>query len=517
MLTAWILAAFVLGGLAWRLGLPPLVGFLASGFVFGALGAESNELLDVLAEAGVLLLLFAVGLKLRFRTLMRTEVWGSATAHMLVVGTMAFIAVILISDFGNGIALMAAVALSFSSTVLAAKVLESNYELRSVHGRIAIGILIVQDIVAVAVLALIAGGTPSPWAIGLLALPLLRPVFYWLLDSVGHDELLVLLGAVLAIVVGGAGFELLHLSAELGALLMGVMLAGHRRAQELSTALWGLKEFFLVGFFLSIGLSGTPTLDTLVTAGWLLLFIPVKAVILCVLLISLGLRARTSFLTGLSLATYSEFGLIIASVAVENGMLDAQWLVVAAVLVAASFVLAAPLNKFAHELYARIGSSLERLERAQRHYDDEPVSLGASTLLIVGMGRVGCGAYDYFQQTGEHVVGVDTDLGKLESSRAAGRRVVYADAEDPAFWQQLSLERIRMVMFAVPDVHAKCYATRVLRSQGYKGVISATYVYPEDRQPILDAGVDVTYNYYTEAGVGFARDAEEVLAQSSNQ
>ena len=104
------------------------------------------------------------------------------------------------------------------------------------HGRVAIGILIVQDLVAVGLLALLAAGTPSPAALIVLALPFLRPVVTWLLDHIGHGELLVLLGMAAAIAVGGAGFEHLGLSPELGALLIGTLFAGHARAQELSNA-----------------------------------------------------------------------------------------------------------------------------------------------------------------------------------------------------------------------------------------------------------------------------------------
>jgi hypothetical protein len=298
---------------------------------------------------------------------------------------------------------------------------------------------------------------------------------------------------------------------------MGIMLADHNRAQELSNALFGLKEFFLVGFFLNIGLSSSPTLEMVASAGWLLLFIPVKAGVLCALLLALGLRARTSFLTSLSLATYSEFGLIVTSVAVDNGILSADWLMVAAVLVGASFVIAAPLNKFPHEIFKKIGGFLERLERDKENYDDEPASLGTSKYLIVGMGRVGIGAYDHFQQQGEHVAGVDADLAKEEKWRASGRRVVYADAEDTEFWEQLNLEHIRLIMLALPDVHGKCLAASALRKRGYDGVISATYLYPEDQQTLLDAGCDATYNYFREVGVGFARDTAEVLAAANGE
>jgi hypothetical protein len=353
--------------------------------------------------------------------------------------------------------------------------------------------------------------TPSPYAFVLLLVPLARPVLYWLLDFVGHGELLVLFGAAAAIVMGGAGFELLGLSSELGALVLGVLLANHRRAEELSNALWGLKEFLLVAFFLTIGLSGVPTLVTVERAAWLMVFLPLKAVLLFALLVAFGLRARTSFLTTLSLATYSEFAIIVAGAAVGGGLLEPDWLIAVALAVAVSFAVAAPLNAHAHVLYGVMQRFLDRWETEARHPDDEPVSFGSAEILIVGMGRLGTGAYDYFHEHGAHVVGTDSDPGKLERHLKAGRRVVYADAEDVGFWQSLSLDRLRAIMLAFPDLGAKRIAGRELRRRGYTGLLSATHVFPEEREPILEAGVDVTYNYFTEAGVGFARDTAEAL------
>src|SRR6185436_16658497 len=136
-----------------------------------------------------------------------------------------------------------------------------------------------------------------------------------------HGELLVLFGAGLAF-GGGELFAHVGLSAELGALLLGTMLADHRRAQELTNVLWGLKELFLVGFFLNIGLSAPPTWEALGTALWLLVFLPLQGVLFFLLLIASGLRARTSFLTAVSLTTYSEFALIVADVVVANHFVD---------------------------------------------------------------------------------------------------------------------------------------------------------------------------------------------------
>ena len=510
MLAVWIGGALLLGLAAWRVGLPPLVGFLAAGFAFGALGMERSPLLADLAHAGVLLLLFAVGQKLRIKTLLRHEVWGTATAHLLVTGLAGAAAIHWVAGLSWGLAVVMAVALGFSSTVLAAKVLESARELRAVHGRVAIGILIVQDLVAVALLAVVSIETPSPYALLLVLLPLLRPVLGRVLDYCGHGELLVLLGAVLAL-GGGELFAQLGLSSELGALLLGALLAEHRRAQELNNVLWSLKELFLVGFFLNIGFSGPPTWHALSDALWLLLFLPLQGIIFFVLLIASGLRARTSFLTAVSLTTYSEFALIVADVAFNNGLLSEQWLVVAALTVAASFVAAAPLNAFAHDLYRRLGPWLERFERDKRHPDDEPISLGKAEILIVGMGRVGSGAYDYLRGQHENIVGIDSDPAKIESNIREGRRVAYADAEDPSFWQLLNIDRLRAIMLAVPDIEAKLTAARMLRARGYKGLLSATHVYPEEYAPIIAAGFDSSYNYFTEAGVGFARHTYDSL------
>ncbi len=360
MEAVWISFAFALGFLVRPLGLPPLIGYLVAGFVLSAFGVSGGEMLAKLAHAGVLLLLFTVGLKLRWKSLVRPEVWGGALFHMVLVAVLIGPVLHWVLGMRVETATLITLAVSFSSTVVAAKVLEEKKELRAFHGRVAIGVLVVQDIVAVALLAGAGGHVPSPWALTVLALPLLRKVFWNIMERCGHGELLLLYGLVLAIAVGGAGFEIVGLSPELGALVMGAVIASHRRSTEMSNALWGLKEVFLIGFFLQIGMAGVPSLDTLGLAVLLALLLPVKAVLFFLILTLFRLRARTAFLAGLSLATYSEFGLIVANLAVKNGLLDAEWLVMLAVAVALSFAIAAPLNRYAHNLYRALEHGLLR-------------------------------------------------------------------------------------------------------------------------------------------------------------
>jgi Trk K+ transport system NAD-binding subunit len=120
------------------------------------------------------------------------------------------------------------------------------------------------------------------------------------------------------------------------------------------------------------------------------------------------------------------------------------------------------------------------------------------------MGRVGSAAYDFFTQRQQRVVGLDSDPGKVEWHRQAGRRVLYVDAEDPGFWLNLSLEGVEAILLAVPDFEAKTISAKQLRKAGFKGTLSATAVFNEEVAAIRGAGADFVYNYFDTVGVGFA-------------
>ena len=135
---------------------------------------------------------------------------------------------------------------------------------------------------------------PSAWALLVFGLPLLRPLLFRLLDHSGHEELMVLLGLMLALVAGGLGFEYVGLSSELGALAFGAMLAKHKRATELSNSLWAIKEVFLVGFFLQIGIGGLPDMNAMLFAGAVALLLPLKGALFFFLFLLFRLRARSA-------------------------------------------------------------------------------------------------------------------------------------------------------------------------------------------------------------------------------
>ncbi|WP_166257390.1 cation:proton antiporter family protein [Marinobacter salicampi] len=505
----WIIFAFSLGLGVKLVGLPPLVGYLAAGFILSGLGAytalpvENGEALNHLAHVGVLLLLFTVGLKLKLKSILRPEVIGGSLLHFGITCLVFTPGIYLLADVGWSTALMLAIALSFSSTVLAAKVLESKRELRAFHGRVAIGILVMQDLIALLVMSIASGKNPSAYALIIFGLPLLRPMLYRLLDATGHDELLVLLGLLLALVLGGFGFESVGLSSELGALVFGAMLANHPRAEELSKSLWAIKEVFLVGFFLQIGMGGLPDGNALLFALVASVALPLKGVLFFFLLLLFRLRARSSFLSSLSLTNYSEFGLIVASVALP------EWLIPLAITVALSFVFSAPINRIAHPLYESLSRALVPFESQRRHPDEQPVSLGQTRVLVMGMGRTGTAAYDQLNKTESELIGLDSDPAKIDKHRQAGRNVLFADAEDTTFWQGLYMPELKAVILAMNDIEGKLIAARKLRDKGFTGYVVAHTMYADEAARIKAAGADEAYLTMNETGVALASHTSE--------
>jgi predicted Kef-type K+ transport protein len=512
--------AFVAGLLVRRIGLPPLVGFLAAGFVLHAIQANTalvphytGEVLSHTAHLGVLLLLFTVGLKLRLAQLVQPQVIGGGLMHFALSVAILAPAFLWVGELTISTAVLLGVALAFSSTVLAAKILEGKKELASFHGRVAIGILIIQDLIALGVLSLSAGQSPSPWALGLLALPLLRPLFHWLLDASGRDELLVLMGMLLALVVGGAGFAALGLSGEVGALMMGVLLAGHKRAKEVAQALWGLKEVFLVGFFLQIGMSGLPTLNDALFALGMVALLPVKGAFFFLILTTFRLRARNAFLAAAALTAYSEFGLIVAAgiPALE------PWLVPLALTVAISFVVAAPLNYFSHSLFEKMEALLMRFERHNRHPDEMVPDLGQHRALVMGMGRTGTAAYDTLSEQIDSVIGLEYDPYKVADQVHAGRHVVLADAGDSDFWKLVQLDKLEVAVLTLDDIDAKVMAARKLRERGFRGPIISHALFQDHVALVREAGADHTYLTMHEAGRHLAGHALSCITSADKE
>lgn len=504
-LLIWIAGAWAAGQIARWLLLPPLVGYLIAGAVFAANGMDDAAgWLQTPAAIGVELLLFAIGLKMNPKTLFRMDVAMGTLFHLLITALILLLAFTQPLSLEMKIAL--AITLGFSSTVVAAKGLEARREIRAFHGRLSISILVLQDLVAVGLMALGGDTQPSPYALGLLALPLLAPLARNLLGRLSPEpELQLLVGLLIALVLGAELFKALGVSGELGALVMGMLFANHSASKAIASQLWGLREILLIAFFLRVGMQVPLDLAVLADAWPFLLLLPVKMAVLFALLLAIRLRAYTAFLMSMTLFSYSEFALIVAAAWAESGLIPQSVLPVIAVVVTLSFIISAPLNRFAHELYARAERTLHRFERSDRHPDEQPLTLGGAHVLVIGLGRIGTAVFDSLMDADVKVVGIDADPSKLESHRSAGRRVVFADAEDPGFWANLRLGKLRAVVLTMPEPDAQSWATRRLRDAGFEGVIAVS---TRSRHTIAQAeaaGATLIYDAHDAAGLGLGQ------------
>jgi glutathione-regulated potassium-efflux system ancillary protein KefC len=522
-----IIVAFVFGFAATRMRLPALVGYLVAGFVLFAFGFETTEAIEVIAEIGVILLLFSIGLKLKIRFLGRREVWATATVEVVVVsgviaGVMLAVGAIgfpMIAGLDWQQTLLLGFVFAFSSTVFAIKMLEQTNETGSLSGRLAVGVLIVQDIMAVAFLVFLAGMVPSWWAIPMvIAIIALRPLYGWFLARTGHGELLVLSGFALAVGVGAGGFHLVGLEPELGALVAGIVVSSDPRAGEMADRLLDFKDFFLVGFFLSIGLGGIPPVGALAVVALMIVLLPIKSGLFFLLFTRFHLRNRTALQASLTLSSYSEFGLIVAVASQATGILEQEWVSTIAVVVASSFAVAAAVNTARYRLYGKLSAKLSRFESPPIVADDEIVDLEGARVITFGMGRVGTGAYDELvARRGDVVVGVERNKDVIAASTDGGRNVVLGYALDQEFWEQLkSHDEVELIVVAM-DNHASNLVC-VERANEFLPEVSVAAIarYPDQVIELEAAGVDVARNLYEEAGQGLVDDAISIVWRSAD-
>lgn len=515
MLEPLIILVALLGGMLSRaLGYPALIGYLAAGFALHELNIAAGPLIEHLAEIGITLMLFTIGLKLDVAKLLETRVWGTTLVHMgvsigfftLVLLGLSWAMPVLGLELGIGpqSAALLAFALSFSSTVFVIQTLQSRGELGSGHATLAIGILIVQDLIAVIFLAATSGKVPSLWALGLLLVVPLRPALLRLLNIAGYGELLTLLGLVLAI--GAAELsEALQLKGDLGALLVGAMLAGHPKSKAVADNLIQLKDLFLIGFFLSIGLGGWPELSLILAGLTLGILAALKPLLYFPLMTRFHTSPRSAVLAAGVLGNHSEFGLIVISVAAGAGWISQDWVATLSIAIAISFLLAAKTSASSHRFYFRHRQKLLSYRTHALVQSFEPTD--DVRIMILGMGRVGTGAYEALAPDfGRQLLGIESQADRVATHRDNHRRVVVADASDPDFWSRITFADVQLIMLALSNHRENLLVAELLQQMGYTGELAAVVRHADHAEELAAKGISA-FNLYDQAGAGFASHA----------
>jgi CPA2 family monovalent cation:H+ antiporter-2 len=533
-------AAFVAALIARRLGLPPIVGYLVAGIAIGPFtpGLFANqEIATELAEVGVILLMFGVGIHFSIRDLLAVR--GIALPGALfqsAVATLLGIGLALVLGWGVSAGVVLGLSLSVASTVVLLRALIQRNSLDTVHGRVAVGWLIVEDIFTVLVLVLLPGfalfvngggaegsvlfelgqAILKAVALGAIMLVVGARVVPWLLLQVareGSQEMFTLAVLAMAIGVAFASAAIFDVSFALGAFLAGVVISETDLAHKAAADALPLRDAFAVLFFVSVGM--------LVDPAYLVMHIP--AVIAVVLLVVvgkslaaisivtlLGYPLRTGLTVGAGLSQVGEFSFILITAGVAAGLVpvEAYQLVVTGAIVSITlnpvmFALVDPAEVWIksrpalHRFLDRGGGRLARPVPAQ-----EPMHGHA---VICGWGRVGRMVARALDTREFRYIVIEEHRRTVEQLRERGIPALYGDIGDRHLLDYAELARARVLVFAAYDPPAAEFAVEYARQVNPRIEIVARVETPEEADRLLDRGASQTVEGERELAVQMAR------------
>ena len=518
--------ATLLAFIGQKLRQPLIIMFLATGILAGPffLGIiKSYEEIELLAEIGISLLLFIVGLKLDLNLIRTTGPVALATGVGQIVFTSA-VGFLIALSFGMTAmhAAYVAVALTFSSTIIIVKLLSDKNEIDSLHGQIAIGFLIVQDIAAIAALValtsfgaevaegepvfitsllIIAKGIAFLGVIGLLT----KYVIPWLTHRLARSqELLILFAIAWAVFLGAAG-EMLGFSKEVGAFLAGISLASTDYRDAIGARLYTLRDFLLLFFFIDLGarLDWTMVGEQLIPSVVFSLFVLVgNPIIVLVIMGIMGYRRRTSFKAGLTVAQISEFSLIVAALGLTIGHITDEIMGLITLVGVVTIFASTYLILYSDTIYGWISTPLKLFERDNPYRESNIESDHAPLridVILIGLGKYGGSIAEFILQRRKTIFGVDFDPSVLEKWRSRGVTVIYGDMSDPEIYDQIPLKRAGWVVSTIRSEELNLVLMQHLKYRGYKGKIALAAQNQYEADLFEKNGANVVFRPFADA------------------
>ena len=494
---ALILAlAVAAGAIAKLLRQPVVVSFIIVGILAGPTAfnlVEGAEEIRLFAKFGIAILLFLVGLKLDFHMIRSTGKVALVAGLSQVAFTAAVgFGIAMLFGFEATTAFYIAVALTFSSTIIIIKLIGDKRELDTLYGRIAVGILIVQDILVVAAMVVIVTiGTPGEGSVvtdlvvtlassvvflGVIAFAskfVLEKVLDWISKS---PELTLLFGVAWAIVLAAISI-LIGLSMEIGAFVAGVSLASTAYRESLGARMVSLRDVMLLFFFIELGASLTfaDALGQLWPAIVLSVFVLVgKPLIVFAIMGWMGYRSITSFRTGVALAQISEFSLILIALGYSLGQVDSAVLSLVTLVAVFTITVSSYLILYTDKLFPLMQGFMHLFERGKASAVDEESQSLSFDAIVIGSGRFGTEVISGLISSGSSVLAVDLDPDALARARELGAETLFGDVVDPDFAKMLPIHQTGTLICTAPDRSTNTLLLESLKSLDYGGELYLT-------------------------------------------
>ncbi|AWL12259.1 K(+) efflux antiporter [Saliniradius amylolyticus] len=522
-LTTLLVMAALIGLVCLLLRQPMIVGFIAVGILAGP-GVfdvvQNQQSIQLLAELAIAVLLFLVGLKLDIKLFKTLGTVSLATGLGQVIFTSVIgMAICLALGMDWVTSAYVAVALTFSSTIIIVKLLSDKKEVDSLHGQIAIGFLIVQDLVVVfAMISLSAMGQSATEdlhpllrvavsGIGLVLAVLLfsrylaKPILHQVAKV---PELLLVFSIGLAALLASLG-DTLGLSKELGGLLAGIALASTPYRESIISRLSSLRDFLLLFFFMALGTQLDLSLlgEQMGAALVLSLFVLVGNPLIVVIIMGyMGFRRRTGFLAGLTVAQISEFSLIFVAMGISLGHLNQSTLGLVTLVGLITIALSVYMITYSHSLYDKLAALLKPFERQhpfrEEAYEADPVHYNRHyDVVVYGLGRFGSELAESLLNTGLTIAVVDFNPDIIQRWRNRQVDAFYGDATDPALLDYLPVLGARWIISTLPgSAHQlghndpRIALIQALKHHQYSGKIAVTSYHSTEKDKLWAEGAD---------------------------
>ncbi len=483
---------------------PLIIGYIISGILVGPFFLNllsSRDAISTFAQIGVVLLLFFVGLNLNPKVIRETGKISFITG----VGQVVFTSVIgffICRFLGFGVvpSIYIAVALTFSSTIIIMKLLSDRRDLDSLYGRIAIGFLIVQDLIAIFVLMAISSIPLQLDMVKLLTDSLVKGVgiifllflvsnylFPRIISSMARSEEFLLLFVIAWCFTVASALHALNFSFEAGALLAGISLSLSPHHFEISSRIKPIRDFFLVLFFLVLGsqmqLSGLSS--QIPTAIILSLFILVgNPLIVMVLMGMMGYSKRNGFMAGLTVAQISEFSLILIILGVQVGHLTPQILSLVTLVAGSTYMII-----YADRLYAVLARYLGVFERRGPKADEKkPETRAAYEIILFGCGRTGSDILASLIKLKKKFLVIDYNPELINRLIKEGYNGRYGDAGDIELLNDLDLSAVKMLISTIPQEETNSLLLSKIRQVNPECIVIVVSHHIEEALELYKAG-----------------------------
>ncbi len=533
-----------------KLKQPLLIGYILTGVISGPLFfniLSSSEGYETFSHLGVALLLFIVGLHLNLK-LIKEIGFISMIAGVFQIFITSLFAFIISFIFGFDIisSILISIGISFSSTIVIVKLLTDKKDIEKVHGKLTIGVLIVQDLVAILSLMVISSiinvginenltfEILKTFSFGIITLGLVmifsKLILEKLLDFIAQSQDMLFIFIISWVLGVSALFTYLGFSIEVGALLAGIALASSPYQFEISSKVKPLRDFFIVMFFILLGSQMIPVNDTLnhqdifqdnsnlfnsihilinninnsfsyLITNFSSIFLPaliliifvivIKPIIIFIIFNLLGFHKRVSFQTGISLGQISEFSLILILLAQTSNLIDSKIISLITLIAITSITVSTYLIMHYENLYIKFRKLLNYIEiRKSPKRDAEKIINKKYDVLIFGYDRIGFSLLNSIKKLGKKYVVIDYNpkiIKKLEDNQID---CIYADANELDLMEEFNLNNIELMISTIPNLETNLNLIKEFKEHNNGGIIILTANQIDDALELYHQGAD---------------------------